>query len=154
MIHTIMYSQANILMRVHFWTIKKKDSPAEESPGYHTNSQISTHWICVGLMHMCHFHLLIKGGGPIYFIFMQFSGTIWPANGLEPPTLGLVPPSGKFWILHSFILRLLILQQWYNPYHWVFGVFWFGEAIICLECIIMSIEEESKLSHIPLLCFI
>ena len=84
---------------------------------------------------------------------MQFSGPIWPTNGLEPPTLGLAPPFGKFWILHSFLLRLLILQQWYNPHHWVFDVFWFGEAIICLECVIMSIEEESKLSHIALLCF-
>ena len=129
----------------------KNETPAEESPGYYTNSQISTHWIFVGIMHMCHFQ--IKEGGSIYLIFMQFTGPIWPTNGLEPPTLGLAPPFGKFWILHSFLLRLLILQQWYNPHHWVFDVFWFGEAIICLECVIMSIEEESKLSHIALLCF-
>ena len=29
---------------------------------------------------------------PISFIFMQFSGNIWPNNSLAPPPWGLVPP--------------------------------------------------------------
>ena len=46
----------------------------------------------MGIVHMCHFHLQIKGGSPIYFIFMQFSGPIWPTNGLEPPDPGVGAP--------------------------------------------------------------
>ena len=43
--------------------------------------------------------------GPISFIFMQFSGKIWPNNRFLPPPLELAPPpphppSGKFWIRH------------------------------------------------------
>ena len=37
--------------------------------------------------------------GPISFIFMQFSGKIWPGNRLAPP-LELAPTSGKSWIRH------------------------------------------------------
>ena len=41
--------------------------------------------------------------GPISFIFMQFSGKIWPNNRLGPHYGGWQPQSGKFWIHHWFL---------------------------------------------------
>ena len=83
------------------------------------NTQVSTHIVSLGhsvqngyvLKKLSQRSVLIAGSkgaswarayfwGPITFIFMKFSGTIWPNNRFAPPPWVGAPPSGKSWICH------------------------------------------------------